>query len=290
MNADRTSIPEGDHPRVGGIAWVRPPFGIMATGVAAAALMVWLASHVTIPVPPSLSRPGTGRTQVVALKMDEVGHPPELVLAGAEAAAPRGVVGERLRLLDPAPLFLPLRVGAGLSGGREPRLAESTGTVGAVFPAILRYNEAADLRALLRPSAISNPVEVASILLEPRWFEGLARDGSPDGGLKSADSTAVSSRPVAAIERAFQVRVFRVSDKAPQAVVDWGAPGDIAVELWKPLKLMVLINSSSRWTTPSIISGSGIDEVDEKIRWIVGRDLLPTLGLWPGLYRFEVGP
>jgi hypothetical protein len=78
--------------------------------------------------------------------------------------------------------------------------------------------------------------------------------------------------------------------KIPESSVAWGGPGEIGSELWKPLVLIVLVDANSRCFTPSITSGSGIDEVDEKIRWIVGHELLPTLRLRPGMYRLEVGP
>jgi hypothetical protein len=55
------------------------------------------------------------------------------------------------------------------------------------------------------------------------------------------------------------------------------------------MRLMVLVNEVGGVGAPSIIAGSGVDEVDERIRGLAGREWVPASRLRPGIYRLEIG-
>ena len=64
----------------------------------------------------------------------------------------------------------------------------------------------------------------------------------------------------------------------------------LEAEIWQPVELSVLINAAGAVMSPVITSGSGVGEVDERVRTLVKQELLPRLRLRPGAYRLVVGP
>jgi hypothetical protein len=64
----------------------------------------------------------------------------------------------------------------------------------------------------------------------------------------------------------------------------------LATTVWGPIRLSVLVDVAGTVASPIVISGSGLGEVDERVRSLVARELLPRLRLRPGVYRLVVGP
>jgi hypothetical protein len=84
-------------------------------------------------------------------------------------------------------------------------------------------------------------------------------------------------------------------------VFSQGVPGPIAslelprepaleAEIWQPVELSVLINAAGAVMSPVITNGSGVGEIDERVRTLVKQELLPRLRLRPGAYHLVVGP
>lgn len=226
-----------------------------------APLIFALAGMIELPAPPSLE------------KAVELGKAPELVLTRLDTVRSTDALGERLRLFDPTPLFLPVS-GDGFMTKAEALRDSSGGEVVRLFPPRLRYDDGGELTHLLCPPApttLAAAVELARL----HWFNGLTRTMPDEAGS-------------AAVPAGARVKVFRfgtgelVSDKA--FAVD---PG-LAEGGWRPLKLMMLVNEVGAVGSPSIIAGSGVDEVDEKVRSLIGREWGRALRLRPGNYRLEI--
>lgn len=69
-------------------------------------------------------------------------------------------------------------------------------------------------------------------------------------------------------------------------------PPDPALDsaIWRPVELSVLVDAAGVVAAPMVTSGSGTGEVDERVRTLVSREVLPRLPLRPGIYRLVVGP
>lgn len=235
-----------------------------AVGTVGAMALVTLAGWVTVPssaLPPSTEFGG--------------GRAPDLRIQAIADRPEQALLREQLWLMDPAPLFLPVE---GAVWSEEPGVRPNSGVVGPIPPA-LRFPARAPARLLLRPESASSPAATAAQLAEPRWFDGLARG---DVGVEKSTG-----------QRVARVELYRSSDaegNQPLAQYDLRQPRLQGADLWRPMILSVLVNPVGVVAEPIVVLSSGITEVDERIRWIVGRELLPTLLLRPGVYRLEVGP
>lgn len=234
-------------------------------GAAGAVLIVTFAGMVELP---DLPRMG------IAAGASGEFRAPGLVLTRAEATRADDVLGERLRLFDPTPLFLPV-AREGFAPKVEAVRDSGEGEVARPFPARLSYDEGREVVDILRPAIPSVPAAAAE-LAAPRWFEGLA-------------STATDGARGPVATPSARVKFFRfgtgelILDKAfdlDATLTDGG---------WAPMRLMVLVNEVGGVGAPSIITGSGVDEVDERIRGLAGREWVPASRLRPGIYRMEIG-
>ena len=199
---------------------------------------------------------------------------PGLVLTRAETTRAEDVLGERLRLFDPTPLFLPV-ARDGFAPRAEAVRDSGDGQVAREFAARLSYDEGRELTSILRPASPSVPAAAAG-LAAPRWFEGLAR-------------TAADGVPGPLPTPAARVKFFQVG--TGELVLDkaFDLDSTLADGGWRPMRLMVLVNEVGGLGAPSIIAGSGVDEVDERIRGLAGREWVPASRLRPGIYRLEIG-
>ena len=231
--------------------------------VAGGALLVALAAGVNVPSSPL--RPDLGERGA-----------PELVLTRVERLPAGTALKERLQLLDPSPLFMPV-AGSGGLGGPEGMPGHAEGNVTGDFPPALRFAATAPAAAILRPQVPATPLAAAGKLAGGRWFDGLARQG---------DASVAEQGAV----RAARVEVYALGEAGRVATVDLAKVSGLGAASWRPLTLTVLLDAAGAVTQPVVATSSGIDEVDERIRWIVGHELLPRLRLRPGIYRLEVGP
>lgn len=230
--------------------------------VAGGGLLFFLAKQVRVPAPP-LSGSGKGKA-------------PELVVTRIERLPVGTALREKLQLLDPSPLFMPGGESEGLAGA-EGVPGHAEGNVTGDFPPALRFSQTAPAAGILRPEMPATPLAAAERLAGDRWFDGLARQ----------DDAAASE---ASAVRAARVEVYALGEAERVAAVDLAKASGLGGTAWRPLTLTVLMDAAGAVTRPVVATSSGIDEVDERIRWIVGHELLPRLRLRPGIYRLEVGP
>lgn len=241
---------------VRGLPWMT--FGL--GGVA----IVWMAGAVSVPAAP----PGSGLGER---------HAPALVLARTDRLAAGDAVRERLWLLDPSPLFLPSANNV-VGPGPEVIADRPGGEIAKSFPADFSFGPDKPTSDILRPGSLSkSAAAMAARLAGNRWFDGLARRTDP----LEEGATAV---------RVARVEVYRVGEAGPVATMDISSAEGLASAFWRPLELNVLVDIAGAVGQPVVASTSGVDEIDERIRSIVGRELLPTLLLRAGIYRLEIGP
>jgi hypothetical protein len=189
-----------------------------------------------------------------------------------------GEVRERLRLLDPSPLLMPGdfddRGGVASAVGIE----RPGGGVTEVFPPALAFSESRPSKEILRPPIPRTAEAAIDLVVASRWFDGMARADEPT----AAASVGIGS--------AGRIDVHAESGSALVATLP--LPEDPALDAvaWRPVELSVLINAAGTVASPMVISGSGVAEVDERLRVLAQRELLPRLRLRPGAYRLVVGP
>ncbi len=235
------------------------PFLVFVVG---GGLLFVLAKQVRVPTPP-FSSMGKGTV-------------PELVMTRIERLPTGTALREKLQLLDPSPLFMPTGESEG-PGGPEGVPGHAQGNATGDFPPALRFPQTAPAAGILRPEVPATPLDAAEKLAEKRWFDGLARQ---------SDAAASEASAV----RVARVDVYALGEVERVVAVDLAKASGLGGTAWRPLTLTVLMDAAGAVTQPVVATSSGIDEVDERIRWIVGHELLPRLRLRPGIYRLEVGP
>lgn len=184
-----------------------------------------------------------------------------------------GDVRERLVLFDPSPLFFPAWAdsGGGDASSAKPSVAAQN------FPPAFRYPDTAPAGRFFRPAEAVSAVSTAQAMASARWFEGLAR---------IADLPPEVAKPV----RGAQVDIYVAGESERMRSYQIGDRELVSTGIWQPAEFMLLISDAGAFASPVLVRGSGVDDVDERIRSIVVSELLPTLLLRPGLYRLEVGP
>lgn len=203
------------------------------------------------------------------------GRLPDLWITTPETAAD-AVLQERLRLLDPTPLFLPSslsssrldvdlagREEAGVLRNYEPRLVAEAWGRGGAAPGMT--------------GTAVGPVEEV-VAPEPRLpFLGLGRAQTRPESLSKRWAVAdiYTARGRARVGRVFLAPTNR---------------GDFPTSLWSPLELMVVIAADGVAATPEVVAGSGLSEVDHYMVDAVRSVLGLGGGLPPGTYRLVVGP
>ena len=231
--------------------------------IAGGSVLVGLASWINVPSPAGLPQHSFG------------GHAaPGLVIVRVERLPREGALREQLFLLDPSPLFMPARessMAATMDGGEGGRVVDT------FAPALRFYPEVGPARQILRPTTPAEPAAAARQLAATRWFSGMARSGE-------------EAQAVPRATRAARVDVYLMGNSERLAAVDMAEVEGLVNVAWRPLVLSVLVDTVGSIAPPAVVVSSGMFEVDERFRSIVGRELLPTLLLRPGVYRFEVGP
>ena len=231
--------------------------------VAGVTVMALLASWVRVP---TVAEPiGTAQTQ------------PGLMIMRADRLPMVGGVREQIWLLDPAQLFMPDGASIG-QGGTTGLASRSGGQAEKTYPAAMVFPERQPAGGLLRHSKGRTVAEEAASLAESRWFEGMARNQSSD----------VRTDP--SLMRAARFELFQVGQSGPEVAFDLRADEILSTISWMPLELSLRVLDTGTLTRPVLVTSSGNERVDDRIRWLVGRDLFLKTKLRPGLYRLEVGP
>ncbi len=76
----------------------------------------------------------------------------------------------------------------------------------------------------------------------------------------------------------------------PEVARDLVADEEMGPSSWRPVEMTVVFDAVGPVSRPALVTSSGDDRVDDRIRQVVGRDFLSKLSLRPGIYRIEVGP
>lgn len=252
------------------VGWYLP------AGVAAGlgALMVWVAGAVRLPEP--------GRASAESAQGGAAGASlPTLRVTRLDALPLGSEARERLRLLDPTPLIMPGGRFGGVQFTPEGPEDRPGGAAGAPIPPALAFPQQRPTREILRPQPPADAAAAAEMLSAPRWFDGMARTGeNPRGGLGDPLVIAGGGR----------VDVFAAGQAVPLASAELPADELLATASWRPFELSLLVGVSGLVTPPVVRSGSGVGEVDERVRALLAREVLPGLSLRPGSYRLVVGP
>lgn len=230
---------------------------------ASAAILATLAALVKVPANPDLSAAASGRLES-----------PSLVISRVDALPVGKGLREQFWLLNPAPLYLPMSDGVGprsLSDRPGGRAAD-------MFPPVLLYSASRPGSGLFKPEMPVSAAQAAGDLLEPRWFSGMTRESSEDNHLFFERG------------RAARMTVYDVGAHRAVASDDLISDDVLEAVVWRPVELTAVVNEIGAVARPSLVIGSGDEQADERIRDLVGRQLLPKLSLRPGIYRIEVGP
>lgn len=239
--------------------------GVLDVGgvVGVVAVLALVASWVSVP---TVTTVGSGaQTQ------------PGLMIMRADRLPVVGGVREQIWLLDPGPLFMPDGASIG-QGGVKGLQSRSGGQAEKSYPAALNFPDEQPTGGLLRPPTIRTPAEAAAKLAEPRWFEGMSR------------SQTVEVAAGGALKRAARFELFQLGQPGAVAAYDLQTDEVLSAVSWKPLELSLTILDSNVLTRPVVVTSSGNERVDDRVRALAGRELLLKTRLRPGIYRLEVGP
>jgi hypothetical protein len=201
---------------------------------------------------------------------------PELVVTRVDRMSRTSETRDRLELLDPTPLFMPGSDSVAFNAP-APMGARPGGRVGELFESTLVFPDSGAGRPVLAPSGPKSAQQAAEILGHGRWFEGLARK---DEGV----STAVPRPRVARME------IYREGESSPTAAIDIDTMGGTVPASWRPVELSLVVNPAGMVARPAIVTGSGTEDMDQRVRSLVAEDTVLRIGLRPGLYRIWVGP
>lgn len=266
-NAERKPAQSVASGRMGGLAcWFVPG----AVAVVGGALLVLLAGFVSVP---SGAESAEGKAR---------GDLPELTVTRLDWLPAGGEVRESLRLLDPTPLFMPDGRITYAATSISMEIAERPGgDVTEPFAPALAFSDIGPAREILRPVSPGTPLEAVASASGSRWFEGLARVDETSLPAEDGPPSLVATGGVDVYRRGEGRRL--VSTELP-------ADAALAGVVWQPVELDVLINAAGVVAAPTVIAGSGVGEVDERVRVLVAQEIVPRLRLRPGAYRLVVGP
>lgn len=249
--------------RPSGRVWLVPA----AVAVGAAAGLVLVAAAVRLPQ--------TGREAAMPAAV------PSLLVARIDALPAGSEVRERLRLLDPTPLFMPTGNGGAGPLAEEGPGERPSGAAGEAEPLALVFPDTNPTSALGRATPPASALAASERVGQTRWFRGMARgDSAP--ALRAEDPLRVVG--------AGRVDVYRMGEPGRVAQMELPPDERLSAETWRPVELSVLVAVAGTVASPQVLASSTSGEVDERVRTLVAKEVLPRLRLRPGSYRFVVGP
>lgn len=212
------------------------------------------------------------RTMVKPGESGPKSAPPFVRLSGPGQAAGDRVLQERAEFFDPTPLFLPTARNAG-QGGLPAKLVAQPGQVFTDFPAKPGIGQ-----ATLPPygtDVVSAPEGLADVMARANEapFAGLGETGQP--------TRRVEPRAGYIQVKSMQGNIVLASPLAAAAV----PRADFA-----PLEFMANLSPAGMVGDPLLVSGSGVEEVDNFFREYLVRTFRLGEKLAPGAYRVVIGP
>jgi len=244
--------------------------GAMAMGVlVGVALLALAASMVRVPASPL-------GAEIAA----EGRQAPSLVISRADRLPAVGGLREKLWLLNPSPLYMPVAMPVGLGVGPTGMPERPGGRAAEMFAPELFYAERSPGSAILRPKAPATAAAAADDLANGRWFNGMTRSGEVGGPVSIPEVRAAR----------FTLYRYGAGARAAEATLDLVADEVLGSNAWRPVELTVVIDATGAVSRPTLMASTGEEQVDDRIRELTGRDFLSNLVLRPGIYRIEVGP
>lgn len=185
---------------------------------------------------------------------------------------------ERLRLLDPTPLFLP----SPLSSSQLEYPRSEGGMEGAVLGdydprwVAAGWYAQSERATVVGERPVPGPMDAIGLGEVRRPFLGLGR--------QSLEPRKLSPRWAVA-------SVYSVKSRSVVEEVRLPSPGAVAFAdaLWSPLELLVVAEADGSVGAVELLTGSGISEVDDYVMDTVNRSFAMGRGLRPGTYRIVVG-
>ena len=244
----------------------------VALAVAAGLAMLALSRRVSLPEAPAALR----QEETVQAGGDS-GAAPSLAITRTEWLPVGSEARERLRLLDPTPLFMPGKWEIEVDAGVPPLNDRPGGEVAMPFAPSLVFSDVRPAREVLVSRVVGTPLEAASLVALPRWFRGMARmDGEqlPETVNRMSGRVDVYLVGAAGILQTFAYEAATIASDAP----------------WRPVELQVLVDEAGEVVAPMVKTSSGVETVDERVCELTRDEWLPRLLLRPGNYRLVVGP
>ncbi len=251
------------------VGWLTPVGVALGIG----ALMVWVAGVVHVPGVDDQLTEGGGAEGGAAL--------PSLRVTRLDALPLGGEARERLRLLDPTPLIMPGGRFGGVQFTPDGPEDRPGGAAGAAIPSALAFPDQRPTREILRPRPPADAAEASEMLAAARWFVGMARLDEP--------ARTGAAEPLAPAGGG-RVDVFPAGESRAAASAELPPDELLGGETWRPVELSMVVSVAGPVTPPIIRTGSGNEEVDQRVRTLLAREVLPRLALRPGSYRLVVGP
>lgn len=213
------------------------------------------------------------RSKIPPVAMKPELKQPVVRLANAGAGAGDEIMRERVKYLDPAPLFFPTEWNFAQGALRE-GLKRQPGQVFPGFEAQLVFGEQTINLHNSESTRVSGGL--ADVI-------GPGNE-SPFGGMGEVDI-----KPMILPERSGYLEVRRLSDG--KTIVAQTLIGiSISQADFAPLEFLVAISPAGLVGEPVLMNGSGLDEVDASLRTYLTKTFHLGERLSPGTYRVVIGP
>lgn len=245
-----------------GMKWTRHGFPWVVAAVPVAALLLWAGLALDLPEPDGVPGPVVARPDLRVTIMDP----------GQETT-----MGERLKLLDPTPLFLP----SPLSSSQLDYPRAEGDAEGAILKDYEPRLVAADWYApdgggLAQARPLPGAMDVIGATEIRLPFLGLGRDELKAGKLPRRWALA---------------SVYSLKSRAVVEQLDLPPPvaAGFPDTLWSPMEFLLLTEADGIVGGAELLAGSGIPEVDEYVLNTIKSTFALGGGLRPGIYRLVVG-
>jgi hypothetical protein len=184
-------------------------------------------------------------------------------------------IGEKLSLLDPSPLYIPI-ANRGININPEYDLVDLQGTVEVNFPDQLIFPRKHPDRFLVENSLPVPLAKTLSDLHRKFWFLGMPRINH------ALQTTTLDSRPL-------EMMVKILGQNQTLQIVNLSASEVFKGAEITPLKLIIIIDEVRPVGLPMLTAGSNSGDIDDEIRLLVAKALIHQCVLNSGVYEISIG-